>query len=40
MTDALQDIINRLWVAPANDEWTPRTDGVPLAGCGKMDDVI
>jgi hypothetical protein len=30
MSDALQDIINRLWVAPANAEWRPRTDSVPL----------
>jgi len=30
MTETLQEIINKLWVAPENAEWTPRTDTVQL----------
>ncbi|MBZ5721514.1 MAG: hypothetical protein LAO03_14135 [Acidobacteriia bacterium] len=31
MSDTLQDIINRLWIAPDNAEWTPKTDTVSLS---------
>jgi hypothetical protein len=30
MSETLQEIINKLWIAPANAEWTPRKDTVPL----------
>jgi hypothetical protein len=30
MTETLQEIINKLWTAPENAEWTPRTDTVQL----------
>jgi hypothetical protein len=30
MTETLQEIINKLWIAPENAEWTPRTDTVQL----------
>jgi hypothetical protein len=30
MTETLQEIINKLWVAPDNAEWTPKTDVVRL----------
>jgi hypothetical protein len=31
MSDTLEAIINRLWIAPDNAEWTPKTDTVPLS---------
>lgn len=31
MSDALQEIINGLWIAPENAEWTPKTDTVSLS---------
>lgn len=31
MSESLQEIINRLWTAPENAEWTPKTDVVPLS---------
>ncbi|HZQ67615.1 MAG TPA: hypothetical protein VFA68_03770 [Terriglobales bacterium] len=31
MTDTLQEIIDRLWIAPDNAEWTPKTDTVSLS---------
>ena len=31
MSDTLQEIINRLWIAPENAEWTPKTDTVSLS---------
>ena len=31
MSDPLQEIINRLWIAPENAEWTPKTDTVSLS---------
>jgi hypothetical protein len=31
MSDTLQEIINRLWIAPENAEWTPKTDTVCLS---------
>jgi hypothetical protein len=30
MNETLQEIINKLWVAPDNAEWTPKTDAVRL----------
>jgi hypothetical protein len=30
MSDTLQAIINKLWIAPDNAEWTPRADTVSL----------
>ncbi len=27
----LKNIIERLWVAPENTEWTPKTDVLPLS---------
>jgi hypothetical protein len=30
MSDTLQEIIDRLWIAPDNAEWTPKTDTVSL----------
>jgi hypothetical protein len=30
MSETLQQIIGRLWIAPENAEWTPKTDVVPL----------
>ena len=31
MSDTLQEIIDRLWIAPDNAEWTPKTDIVSLS---------
>jgi hypothetical protein len=31
MSDTLQAIIDRLWIAPDNAEWTPKTDTVSLS---------
>jgi len=31
MSDTLQEIINTLWMAPENAEWTPKTDTVSLS---------
>jgi hypothetical protein len=31
MADTLQEIIDRLWIAPDNAEWTPKTDTVSLS---------
>jgi hypothetical protein len=31
MSDTLQEIINSLWIAPDNAEWTPKTDTVSLS---------
>jgi len=31
MSDTLQEIINRLWIAPENAEWTPKTDTLSLS---------
>ena len=31
MSDTLQEIIDRLWIAPDNAQWTPKTDTVPLS---------
>jgi hypothetical protein len=30
MTETLREIINKMWIAPENAEWTPRTDTVQL----------
>jgi len=30
MSETLQEIINKLWIAPDNAEWTPKTDTVQL----------
>jgi hypothetical protein len=30
MSETLQEIVGKLWIAPDNAEWTPRTDTVPL----------
>lgn len=35
MREALQEIIDRLFVAPENAEWTPKTDVVPLVDIQK-----
>jgi hypothetical protein len=31
MSETLQDIIDRLWVAPSHAEWTPKTNVISLA---------
>ena len=31
MSNTLQEIIDRLWIAPVNAEWTPKTDAVSLS---------
>jgi hypothetical protein len=31
MTETLQEIIHKLWIAPENAEWKPRTDTLQLA---------
>lgn len=31
MSEPLQQIIERLWIAPDHAEWTPKTDVIPLA---------
>ena len=30
MSETLKEIIDKLWIAPDNAEWTPRTDTIPL----------
>jgi hypothetical protein len=30
MSDTLEEIINRLWIAPDYGDWTPKTDMVSL----------
>jgi hypothetical protein len=42
MTESLQEIIQKLWIARKNAEWTPRTDTLELADIrhwSKSDDV-
>jgi hypothetical protein len=31
VSETLQEIIDKLWIAPENAEWTPKTDVVPLS---------
>jgi len=31
VSEGLREIINKLWIAPENAEWTPKTDVVPLS---------
>lgn len=31
MSETLQEVINRLWIAPENAEWTPKTDTLSLS---------
>jgi hypothetical protein len=31
MSNTLEEIIDRLWIAPLNAEWTPKTDTVSLS---------
>ena len=31
MSETLQEIINKLWIAPGNAQWTPKTDTVQLS---------
>lgn len=35
MSESLQEIINKLWIAPENAEWTPKTDVVALSDIQK-----
>jgi hypothetical protein len=42
MSETLQEIINKLWKAPDNAEWTPKTDTVQLSDVrrwSKSDDI-
>lgn len=31
MSESLEEIIDKLWIAPRNAQWTPKTDVVPLS---------
>jgi hypothetical protein len=42
MSETLQDIINKLWIAPDNAQWTPKTDTLQLSDIrrwSKSDDI-
>ena len=43
MTETLREIINKLWIAPENAEWTPRTDTLELGDIrrwSKSEDIV
>jgi hypothetical protein len=42
MSETLQEIINKLWIAPDDAQWTPKTDTVQLGDVrrwSKSDDI-